>query len=50
VLRQGYDVPLAEGLSREAERFAATFTRADTAEGMGAFLEKPRRTPTFHRS
>ncbi|HRC07752.1 MAG TPA: enoyl-CoA hydratase-related protein [Miltoncostaeales bacterium] len=50
VLRAGYDLPLAEGLAREAERFAATFTRGDTAEGMGAFLEKPRRTPTFHRS
>mgnify|MGYP003375093303 CR=1 FL=1 len=37
-------------IAREAERFAATFTRGDTAEGMGAFLEKPRRTPTFHRS
>lgn len=50
MVRQGYDLPLAEGLAREAERFAATFTRGDTVEGMGAFLEKPRRTPTFHRS
>lgn len=50
VLRQGYDLPLAEGLAREAERFAATFDRPDTAEGMGAFLEKPRRTPKFRRT
>lgn len=49
VLREGLDRPLAEGLARERELFAATFTRGDTREGMGAFLERPRRTPNFVR-
>ncbi len=47
VLREGLALPLAEGLARETELFAATFARGDAAEGMGAFLAKPRRTPTF---
>ncbi len=50
VLRAGYELSLADGLAREAELFARTFVNGDTREGMGAFLEKPRRTPTFHRS
>ncbi len=36
----GADLPLAEGLTVEAEHFAACFATHDQKEGMGAFLEK----------
>lgn len=49
VLRAGLDLPLDEGLRLETEAFAQTFARGDCAEGMGAFLARPRRTPEFRR-
>jgi enoyl-CoA hydratase/carnithine racemase len=39
-LRDGADLPLAEGLALEVEAFRRLFRTADRAEGMAAFLEK----------
>jgi enoyl-CoA hydratase/carnithine racemase len=39
-LRDGADLPLAEGLAIEVEAFRRLFNTADRAEGMAAFLEK----------
>jgi enoyl-CoA hydratase/carnithine racemase len=40
VLRDGADLPLAEGLALEVEAFRRLFATADKREGMAAFLEK----------
>lgn len=47
IIRDGLSMSLDEGLARESELFGATFARGDTKEGMGAFLDKPRRAPDF---
>jgi enoyl-CoA hydratase len=39
-VRQGADLPLAAGLERERELFAALFATDDQKEGMRAFVEK----------
>ncbi len=44
-LRAGQDLPLAEGLAREAELFGQLFETHDAKEGTSAFLEK--RPPNF---
>jgi len=44
-LRAGQDLPLMEGLAREAELFGQLFETHDAKEGTSAFLEK--RPPNF---
>ena len=39
-LRDGADLPLAEGLALEVKAFQRVFRTADKVEGMAAFLEK----------
>jgi enoyl-CoA hydratase/carnithine racemase len=39
-LRDGADLPLAEGLALEVKAFQRVFRTADKAEGMAAFIEK----------
>jgi enoyl-CoA hydratase len=39
------DLPLSEGLAKEAALFGEAFTSEDVKEGVGAFLEK--RKPNF---
>jgi len=40
VVDHGLDMPLAEGLCLETDRFARCFATADQKEGMAAFIEK----------
>ena len=40
VVDQGWDVPLADGLRKEAAAFGKLFHSADQKEGMAAFLQK----------
>lgn len=49
ILRAGYGLVLDRALAAETDAFAQTFARGDVREGMGAFLEKPRRAPRFQR-
>jgi enoyl-CoA hydratase len=44
-MREGADLPLAQGLALEAELFGGLFATADRREGMQAFLGK--RPPKF---
>ena len=40
VVDQGWDLPLADGLRKEAAAFGRLFKSADQKEGMAAFLQK----------
>ena len=40
VVDQGLDVPLADGLRKEAAAFGKLFKSQDQKEGMAAFLQK----------
>ena len=44
-INEGFDMPLEEGLKREAQLFSALFETQDMQEGVAAFLEK--RKPKF---
>jgi enoyl-CoA hydratase/carnithine racemase len=44
-IREGFDLPLAEGLENEARAYAKTIPTRDRTEGIKAFLEK--RTPDW---
>jgi enoyl-CoA hydratase/carnithine racemase len=44
-INTGYDLPLAEGLTKERDQFAALAASEDAQEGVSAFLQK--RQPAF---
>ena len=40
MIQKSYDLPLEEGLKREAKSFSELFLKQDSREGMSAFIEK----------
>lgn len=48
LVREAFETPLSEGLSRERSRFYGCFDLADQKEGMAAFIEK-RKAGFVHR-